>query len=44
MPKPTHHVLATNPTIYRSVWGFTLVFNSPEFDNMFFTKGNWEKL
>ena len=42
MPQPTHHVLTTNPTIYRSAWGFTLVFDSPKFGNMFFTKGSWE--
>lgn len=42
MPQPTHHVVTTNPTIYRSAWDFTLVFDSPEFGNMFFTKGRWE--
>lgn len=43
MPQPTHHVLTTNPTIYRSAWDFTLVFDSPKFGNMFFTKGSWEE-
>jgi len=42
MHQPTHHVLTTNPTIYRSVWGFELVFNSPKFSNMYFTKGERE--
>jgi hypothetical protein len=42
MQQPTHHVLITNPTIYRSVWGFELVFNSPKFSNMYFKKGEWE--
>lgn len=42
MPQPTHHILTTNPTIYRSAWGFTLVFNSTKFSNTFFTKGSWE--
>ena len=42
LPKPTHHVLATNPTIYRGIWTFVLVFNSPKFGNLFFTKGQWE--
>jgi len=41
MPHPTHHILTTNPTICRSVWGFTLVFNSPKFSNMYFTEGDW---
>ena len=42
MPKPTHHALTTDPTVYREVWDFFLVFNSPKFGNMFFTKGKWE--
>jgi hypothetical protein len=42
MPQPTHHILTTNSTIYRSTWGFTLVFDSPKFGNMFFRKGSWE--
>ncbi|MFL9843052.1 hypothetical protein [Flavobacterium rhizosphaerae] len=43
MTQPTHHILSTNPTIYRSAWGFTLVFESPKFGNMFFVKGNWKE-
>jgi len=42
MQQPTHHILTTNPTIYRSVWGFELVFDSPKFSNMCFKKGEWE--
>ena len=42
MAQPTHHILTTNPTIYRNVWGFELVFNSPKFNNVFFTKGEWD--
>jgi len=42
MHQPTHHILTTNPTIYRSVWGFELVFNSPKFSNMYFKKGEWK--
>lgn len=42
MPVPTHHILTTDPTVYRKVWNFFLVFNSPKFGNMYFTKGKWE--
>ncbi|GAA4359445.1 hypothetical protein GCM10023185_26060 [Hymenobacter saemangeumensis] len=42
MNQPTHHVMESNPTIYRDAWGFYLVFNSPRFGNMFFIKGSWE--
>ena len=42
MPWPTHHVLTTDPTVYRQIWGFFLVFDSPEFGNMFFIKGRWK--
>lgn len=42
MQQPTRHVLTENPTIYSSVWGFELVFNSPKFSNMYFKKGEWE--
>lgn len=41
---PTHHILSSNPTTYRSSWSFYLVFNSPKFNNVFFKKGKWEKL
>ena len=42
MQQPTHHILATNPTIYRTSWSFYLVFNSSKFGNVFFTKGKWK--
>ncbi|UZR99392.1 hypothetical protein [Chondrinema litorale] len=44
MEQPTHHILTSNPTTYRSTWDFYLVFNSPEFHNVFFEKGKWEPL
>ena len=44
MIQPTHHVLTTNPTIYREAWSFYLVFNSPKFGNMYFTKGQWKPI
>lgn len=44
MEQPTHHILSTNPTTYRSTWSFYLVFNSPKFHNMFFKKGKWRPL
>ncbi len=42
MEKPTHHILNSNPTIYRETWDFFMVFNSPKYYNMFFRKGEWE--
>lgn len=42
MEQPTHHILTSNPTIYRSAWDFYLVFESPKFHNVFFKKGTWE--
>jgi hypothetical protein len=42
MQQPTHHIITTNPTTYRSSWSFYLVFNSPKFGNMFFKKGEWK--
>jgi hypothetical protein len=44
MEQPTHHVLTTNPTIYREVWDFFMVFNSPKFHNMYFRKGEWKEI
>ena len=44
MGKPTHHILETNPTIYREVWSFFMVFNSPKFHNMYFRKGEWKEI
>jgi len=44
MESPTHHILTTNPTIYRSTSNFYLVFNSPKFGNLFFSKGKWKRI
>lgn len=44
MEQPTHHILAENPTIYRSPWSFYLVLYSTEFKNVFFKKGKWKPL
>ncbi|PHN01374.1 hypothetical protein [Flavilitoribacter nigricans] len=41
MEQPTHHILTSNPTTYRSNWSFYLVFWSPKFHNVFFKKGRW---
>lgn len=44
MEKPNHHILTTNPTIYREIWDFHMVFNSPKFNNMYFRKGEWKEI
>ncbi len=44
MEQPTHQILTSNPTIYRDVWDFYLVFDSPKFYNMFFKKGKWKPI
>uniref|UniRef100_UPI0040499BD0 hypothetical protein n=1 Tax=Flavobacterium sp. TaxID=239 RepID=UPI0040499BD0 len=44
MDQPTHHILETNPTIYRSAWSFYLVFYSPKFNNVYFKMGQWKPL
>ena len=44
MQQPTHHILTSNPTTYRSAWGFYLVFKSPKFYNLFFEKGKWKPI
>ncbi len=44
MEQPTHHILSSNPTIYRSSWSFYLVFNSPKFNNVYFKKGKWKPI
>lgn len=44
MEKPTHHIMTSDPTTYRSTWSFYLVFNSPKFNNVYFKKGEWEPL
>jgi hypothetical protein len=44
MQYPTHHILSSNPTIYRYQNKFHLVFNSPKFKNVFFKKGCWKPI
>lgn len=44
MEQPTHHILTSNPTTYRSAWDFYLVFQSPKFHNIFFEKGKWKPI
>lgn len=44
IPEPGHHVVASNPTIYRSIWSFRLVFRSMHYHHMYFTKGDWEPI
>jgi hypothetical protein len=44
MENPNHHILTTNPTIYREAWDFFMVFKSPKFNNMYFRKNEWEKI
>ncbi|MEJ8842597.1 hypothetical protein WG954_09415 [Lacibacter sp. H375] len=44
MEQPTHHIMTSNPTTYRSAWNFYLVFNSPLFNNLYFKKGKWKAL
>lgn len=44
MNQPTHHILSSNPTIYREIWDYFLVFNSPKFHNMYFRKAKWKPI
>lgn len=44
MVDPSHHILSSNPTTYRTVWDFYLVFNSPKFHNVYFEKGKWKPI
>lgn len=44
MEEPTHHILTSNPTTYRSAWNFYLVFKSPKFNNVFFKQGKWKSI
>ena len=44
MEKPNHHILKSNPTIYREAWGFFMVFKSQKFNNMYFRKANWKEI
>ncbi|PKL80691.1 MAG: hypothetical protein CVV25_03030 [Ignavibacteriae bacterium HGW-Ignavibacteriae-4] len=42
--EPRHHIIENEPTLYRTVWSFYYVFNSPKYGNVFFKKGKWEPL
>ena len=44
MEQPTHHIMTSNPTTYRSAWDFYLVFKSPKFYNVFFEKRKWKPI
>ena len=41
MELPTHHILSSDPTIYRSAWDYYVVFHSPRYHNVFFRRGEW---
>jgi hypothetical protein len=44
MSGPTHHIIDSNPTLYRKPFSFYYVFSSAKFNNVFFKKGHWKKL
>jgi hypothetical protein len=44
LPEPHHHIMEKEPTLYRNGFSFYYVFNSPEFGNVFFTKGEWKPI
>ncbi|RYD51945.1 MAG: hypothetical protein EOP52_07105 [Sphingobacteriales bacterium] len=44
MEQPSHHILQSDPTTYRSAWSFYLVFNSPRFNSVYFKKGTWKPI
>jgi hypothetical protein len=44
LEQPTHHVIRSNPTTYRSAWSFYLVFYSKKFNNIYFKKGQWKPI
>jgi hypothetical protein len=44
MEQPTHHIIRSDPTTYRSAWSFYLVFYSPIFNNVYFKKGEWKPI
>ncbi len=44
MEQPTHHIIISNPTTYRSAWHFYLVFHSSKFYNVYFKKGKWKPI
>ena len=39
-----YHIIEYNPTLYRKIWSFYYVFQSPKFGNVFFTKGEWKPI
>jgi hypothetical protein len=39
-----HHIIENSPTLYREVWSFYYVFESPLWGNVFFKKSKWEPL
>ncbi len=39
-----HHIIEEEPTLYRNIWSFYYVFESPKFGNVFFKKGKWKPL
>ena len=39
-----HHIFSDNPTLYRNIWSFYYVFESPKFGNVFFKKGRWKSV
>jgi hypothetical protein len=41
---PRHHIINEMPTLYRTVWSFYYVFDSPFYGNVFFKKGKWKEL
>ena len=42
--EPRHHIIEDYPTLYRVPRNFYYVFDSPEFGNVFFTKGEWYEI
>ncbi len=44
MEKPTHHIVMEQPTTHRTNKGFTLTFDSPCFNTVYFKKGEWSPL
>lgn len=44
MEEPSYHIIEAKPTLYRNVWSFYYVFKSPEFGNVFSTKGKWKSI
>jgi len=44
LPQPHQHIMEEEPTLYRNVFSFYYVFNSPKFGNVFFTKGDWKSI